>query len=184
MKRNRIIAVFGSSQPGEGSTHYEEARETGRVLASAGFDVLSGGYGGVMEAVSRGAKEAGGHVIGVVTGFFDARGLRANRFVDEVIAERTYASRMLKLVEMADGYVVLRGGSGTLCELFAAWELVRNGSLPPRPVVLVGGCWKRIFSVMAEELGDEPTFASHARMLAFAEHPGEVAALLQNMPLS
>ena len=59
------ITVFGGAQPKEGSEAYEEARELGKLLAERGHAVLTGGYMGTMEAVSRGAHEVGGHVIGV-----------------------------------------------------------------------------------------------------------------------
>ena len=59
------VTVFGGAQPKEGTLAYEEARELGSLLAQRGHTVLNGGYMGTMEAVSRGAHEAGGHVIGV-----------------------------------------------------------------------------------------------------------------------
>ncbi len=59
------VSVFGGSQPKEGDAAYTEAQELGRLLAERGHTVLTGGYIGTMEAVSRGANEAGGHVIGV-----------------------------------------------------------------------------------------------------------------------
>ena len=71
----RIVTVFGSSRPREDHADYEQARLLGRALAEAGFAVCSGGYGGVMEAASRGAKEAGGKTYGVTAEFFK---LKAN----------------------------------------------------------------------------------------------------------
>ena len=62
---SHVISVFGSSAPQPGSADYEAARDLGRRLAEAGFTVQTGGYMGTMEGVSRGANEAGGHVIGV-----------------------------------------------------------------------------------------------------------------------
>jgi uncharacterized protein (TIGR00725 family) len=59
------VSVFGGSQPREGDAAYAEAMELGRLLAERGHIVLTGGYIGTMEAVSRGARQAGGHVIGV-----------------------------------------------------------------------------------------------------------------------
>ncbi|MFN8411896.1 MAG: hypothetical protein U0Z26_05870 [Anaerolineales bacterium] len=59
------VTVLGGAQPKEGTAAYEEARELGKLLAEQGHAVLTGGYMGTMEAVSRGASEAGGHVIGV-----------------------------------------------------------------------------------------------------------------------
>ena len=61
------IAVFGSSEPSDGDPLYERAQRLGHRLAKAGFGVITGGYGGVMEAASRGAYEAGGKSIGVVS---------------------------------------------------------------------------------------------------------------------
>ena len=66
MKRqSEIVTVFGSSRPVAGDAHYAEALELGAALAAKGLVVCSGGYGGVMEAVSRGAKEAGGRTLGI-----------------------------------------------------------------------------------------------------------------------
>ena len=65
MTVSSIISVFGSSLPTEGMSEYAEARELGGILAKSGYIIATGGYRGVMEAASRGASEAGGHVIGV-----------------------------------------------------------------------------------------------------------------------
>ena len=73
MKRQaKIVTVFGSSRPREGDAHYAQARALGAALAEKGFVVCSGGYGGVMEAVSRGAKEAGGRTLGGNGGIFQS----------------------------------------------------------------------------------------------------------------
>src|SRR5438045_9303208 len=72
-----VVTVFGSSRPHEGDADYEEARILGRCLAKHGFFVCSGGYGGVMEAVSRGAKEAGGETLGGTAEFFKAAKINA-----------------------------------------------------------------------------------------------------------
>src|SRR5512141_3056804 len=78
------ITVFGGSQPKEGSSAYNEAMELGRLLAQRGHSVLTGGYIGTMEAVSRGASEAGGHVIGVTCEDIENwRKVAANRWVME-----------------------------------------------------------------------------------------------------
>jgi predicted Rossmann-fold nucleotide-binding protein len=75
MKRQaKIVTVFGSSRPREGDAQYAQARELGAALAEKGIIVCSGGYGGVMEAVSRGAKEAGGRTLAVTAQFFKGRG--------------------------------------------------------------------------------------------------------------
>lgn len=95
----RIISVFGSSAPQPGSGAYEEARRVGELLAQAGFAVATGGYSGTMTAVSQGASEAGGHVIGVTSAQIEQfRPLGPNRWVAEEIKFETLRDRLLHLV--------------------------------------------------------------------------------------
>src|SRR5215813_7302616 len=91
-----IITVFGSSRPREDHADYEEARRLGRALAAAGFAVCSGGYAGVMEAVSRGAKEAGGKTYGVTAEFF--KSAKLNRWVDVEVRKETWEERLFELI--------------------------------------------------------------------------------------
>ena len=76
----KIVTVFGSSRPEAGDGDYEEARALGEALGKRGFAVCTGGYGGTMEAASRGAKEAGGKTYAVTAEFF---GRQANAWVEE-----------------------------------------------------------------------------------------------------
>lgn len=110
------VTIFGSSRPLPGSEEYRIAQETGAMLASGGFTICNGGYGGTMEAAARGAHEAGGHTVGVTAGIFDRR---ANKWIKEVVSTNTLVERLLKLIELGDAYVLLRGGTGTLLELAA-----------------------------------------------------------------
>ena len=97
MKRQaKIVTVFGSSRPREGDAHYAQAYALGAALAEKGLNVCSGGYGGVMEAVSRGAKEAGGRTLAVTAQFFKAR---ANRWVDEEVRVKTWQARLFELIK-------------------------------------------------------------------------------------
>ena len=93
------ITVFGSSRPREGDADYEQARALGRELAARGFRVCSGGYGGVMEAASRGAKESGGRTLAVTAKFFESR---ANVWVDEVHAVATWQERLFELIRLGE----------------------------------------------------------------------------------
>ena len=179
MEQNIKIAVFGSSQPRPGTEQYEKAQQLGRALAEAGWTVVSGGYRGVMEAVSRGAKEAGGSTIGVTTVFFSKKGLKPNDFIDTEIQTPTYADRLLKLTEISDGYVILRGGSGTFTELFFSWELEKNKSIPPRPIVLYGDQWPRIIDFLAGELADELSFSSYLDLLEYASEPEKTVEIIR-----
>jgi len=179
MNKEIKIAVFGSSCPLPGSDRYEEARSVGSALAEAGWTVVTGGYRGVMEAALRGAKEAGGKTIGVTTAFFDSRNLLPNDYVDREIKTPTYTDRLIKLIGMSDGYIVMRGGSGTLTELFLSWELEKNRSIPQRPLILYGGHWKRIIGLLASEMHDEQSFASFLHLLKYSTDADEVVKLIR-----
>jgi uncharacterized protein (TIGR00730 family) len=136
------IAVFGSSEALPGEPLYEQARSVGRLLAEAGFVVVTGGYGGVMEGASRGAAEAGGTAVGVVCGIF--RGRAPNPYLDEIVDTPDLFARTRTLIERARGYVVLEGKSGTLAEVALLWALHRAGSLDRRPVVLLADAWRAL----------------------------------------
>lgn len=135
------IAVFGASEPAAGSPRYREAYDVGRLLALAGFTVLNGGYGGVMEASARGAREAGGRAIGVTTRAFRFRP-GANPFLDEEHSEKDLYARTRRLIEGASGFIVLPGRSGTLAELAFLWALRKADLLGPKPIVLLGSVWE------------------------------------------
>ena len=150
----KLISVFGSSQVGEGSQDYEEARLLGRLLAEAGFTVMNGGYAGTMEAVSRGAKEGGGRVIGVTLQLF-AR-LSANRWLDEEKKMPTYLARLEQLTAASDGCTALKGGVGTLTELSVTWSLLQIRAVPHKPFILLGQHWHRIIDVLSRETSIRP----------------------------
>src|SRR5438093_587576 len=112
------ITVFGGSRVEPGSREYVDAQQLGRALAERGFGVVTGGYNGTMEAVSRGAQEAGGHVVGVTVKVIAENFQRLpNEYLDQEIQTAALLERIDKLVELGAGYVILPGGSGTLAEL-------------------------------------------------------------------
>src|SRR5579862_1383730 len=146
-KHTRIITVFGSSRPEDGHADYLEALELGRSLAAAGFAVCTGGYGGVMEAVSRGARDSGGRVLAVTSSFFRPR---ANRWVQEETRVATWQERLFELVRLGDGYVACKGGTGTLVELAVVWEMLNKGILAGKPFVTLGEFWTPILDRVRE----------------------------------
>jgi uncharacterized protein (TIGR00730 family) len=143
----QIITVFGSSHPRDGHEDYMEALELGRALAAAGFAVCTGGYGGVMEAVSRGASEAGGHVLAVTSTFFKSR---ANAWVKEETTMPTWHERLFELVRVGDGFVACKGGTGTLVELAVVWEMLNKNAIERRPFVVLGDFWMPIIDRVSE----------------------------------
>ncbi len=137
-----LIAVFGSSTAREGEPAYRLAYELGRELARAGAGVMTGGYGGAMEACSRGAAEAGGHVVGVTVELFEKRG-PVNRWVQERVHTPDLFERLRHIVQRADGFIAVPGSIGTLTELFLTWTLLAVNGRPRAPLVLLGEHWPR-----------------------------------------
>jgi hypothetical protein len=149
------VSVFGGSQPREGSTAYAEALALGRLLAEQGHAVLTGGYIGTMEGVSRGASEAGGHVIGVTCEEIEAwRPVRANAWVREERRKKTMLERLEELVSACDAAIALPGGPGTLTEIALTGNLMIVGARRRRPLILVGGGWQSVFDQFLAQLGE------------------------------
>ena len=146
------ITVFGGSQPREGDAAYAEAQELGRLLAQRGHTVLTGGYIGTMEAVSRGASGAGGHVIGVTCAEIERwRGVGANQWVKEERKKETLIERLQALIEGCDAAIALSGGAGTLTEIALMWNLMIVESIHRRPLILVGRGWQSTFDQFFQE---------------------------------
>ncbi|HEY3060823.1 MAG TPA: LOG family protein [Chloroflexota bacterium] len=147
------VTIFGGSRVERGSDEYLAAQQLGHALAKKGFGVVTGGYNGVMEAVSRGAKEAGGTVIGVTVEVIKRNFERApNEWVDQEIQTTALLERIDKLVELGSAYVVLPGGSGTLAELGIVWNLAFLGALHGKPIVVVGKGWEKVLRTLLDEL--------------------------------
>ncbi|MCU0488476.1 MAG: LOG family protein [Anaerolineales bacterium] len=178
----KIVTVFGGSEPRPGDAAYLAAQRLGRFLAEAGFGVASGGYIGTMEAVSRGAAEAGGHVIGVTCAEIEAfRPNRANLWVKEEFRTETLPERILKMIQVCDAAIALPGGSGTLAEVALMWNLLYVRAIPVRPLILVGQEWQTTLSQFIS-LFERFVPPSQADLLAYAADGEAAVALLKNNP--
>ncbi len=162
-----VIAVFGSSQVIDGDAAYEKARLLGRLLARAGLVVLNGGYTGVMEASARGAAETDGVSIGLTLETFRERG--ANPFLTREICSATLFERMAHFVELAEAFVALTGGVGTLAELFTIWNLMQTRQLGPRPFILIGERWPAIIDHLHRNMEVRERDLDFLRMVATPE---------------
>jgi uncharacterized protein (TIGR00730 family) len=134
------IAVYGSSTMRESDPAWRLAYALGGELARAGAAVMTGGYGGIMAACSRGAREAGGHVVGVTVELFEQRG-PVNPWVEERVHTPDLFERLRVIVNRADGFVTVPGSIGTLTELFLTWTLLSVRGRPAAPLVLLGERW-------------------------------------------
>ena len=137
----KIITVFGGAKCNEDSPEYIEAKSLGGQLAEAGFTICTGGYLGIMEAASRGAREKGGRVLGIVMNQFKKE---PNRFLTDKVATDHFYDRLQNLITRSVGFVAMRGGMGTVTEISLVWNKLTTGVIGKRPLVLVGDCWKPV----------------------------------------
>jgi hypothetical protein len=151
---SKRVTVFGGSTPRAGEPAYEEALQLGRLLGQKGCVVLTGGYIGTMEAVSRGAAENSGHVIGVTCDEIETwRQVGPNKWVQEELRFATLRERLYALIENCDAAIALPGGIGTLAEIAVMWSQMQTGASAKRPLILVGDGWRETFEQMHANLG-------------------------------
>jgi uncharacterized protein (TIGR00730 family) len=142
------IGVLGSARLGEDDERWEQARRLGELLANAGFAIVTGGYGGLMAAVSRGAHERGGSVIGLPMGHWG--GVKPNRWNSELRWSTDYGTRINHLLH-CQAIIALPGGVGTLSEMAMAWAAgqTEGRSLP---LILLGACWPPLLQAIRAHL--------------------------------
>jgi uncharacterized protein (TIGR00725 family) len=173
------VTVFGSSMPMPGETAYQEAVKLGDILAKNGHTVLTGGYSGTMEAVSRGATEAGGHVIGVTCAEIERwrNSVTANAWVKEEWRRPTLQDRLMTLIDSGEAALALPGGVGTLLEVMMMWNRLIIKAIPPRPLILIGPGWKTAIQSFLEEQG-QYVVEIDRQFLTYVDNVEEAAAKL------
>jgi uncharacterized protein (TIGR00730 family) len=145
------VCVFGSARTRPGDAEYELGREVGRAIGEAGFAVVTGGGPGTMEAVNRGAREAGTLSVGLNIELPHEQAL--NDYVDVGIEFHYFFTRKLMFVRYSEAIVALPGGFGTLDETFEVLTLIQTHKTPDHPVVLVGSeYWTGLLEWMREQL--------------------------------
>jgi len=140
--------VLGSARLGPDDEAWAVASELGRLLASAGFVVVTGGYGGLMAAVSQGARAAGGHVVGLPMTAWTH--LEPNAWNTDLLWADGYPERLGQLLS-CEAVIALDGGVGTLSELAVAWGARQTEEGAPL-IVAVGERWSRLLAALREEL--------------------------------
>jgi uncharacterized protein (TIGR00730 family) len=147
----RAVTVFGSARTKRDSDEYELGRSIGGALARAGFATMTGGGPGAMEAVNRGASEAGGFSVGLGIELPFEQGL--NPWVDLGVNFRYFFARKTMFIKYSQAFICLPGGFGTLDELFEALTLVQTKKVTKFPVVLFGSkYWGGLYGWIADTL--------------------------------
>jgi len=174
-----VVAVFGAARLAPERPAFRMALALGGAIARRGWTLACGGYGGAMEAASRGAAEAGGRTIGVTCDTLDRAGRRANPWIREEIRRPTARERLMTLVRMADAAVAMDGGIGTLSEIAFFASQIQTGEISPRPLVLLGNVWRNTFASFIKSAGDYLTDADRS-MFIFCPSIDTAVAAIQN----
>jgi uncharacterized protein (TIGR00730 family) len=165
------VTVFGSARFAEDHPYYAMGREVGRRLAEAGFNVMTGGGPGIMEAANRGAREAGGLSIGCNIQLPHEQ--KPNPYLDHFVEFEHFFVRKVMLVKYSSAFVVLPGGFGTLDEAFEVITLIQTHKLESFPVVALGGAyWEQLTEFLTNTLVSEGTISSaDLQLIQLAKSP-------------
>ena len=172
------VTVFGSARVREGHPAYDQGREVGRLLAEAGFAVVTGGGPGVMEAANRGAREGGGLSVGFNIELPHEQ--HSNPYIDIGLTFNHFYARKTMFVKAAEGFVIFPGGFGTLDELFESLTLIQTGKVLHFPVVLFDSrFWQPLLEWISGRLLEEGMISSEdVDLLAVTDDPAEAVATI------
>lgn len=180
LDRKKLV-IFGGSAYAETDQPFIDAEAVGAAAAQAGWTVVNGGYGGTMLACSRGARRAGGHVIGVGCSIFKTK---PNEFCSDVQMTESMLLRLGRLIELGDAYLALPGSTGTLAELALVWELVNKQLLPRRPIMCWGEFWRPVVKIFYGDGLQDPRINTlgiteqRGELITFVQSPAEMVAAL------
>jgi hypothetical protein len=165
------VSIFGSARVGPEHPDYEAAREIGRRFAAAGFAVVTGGGPGLMEAANRGAQEAGGMSVGFNIELPHEQ--QPNPYLDLSLTFRHFYVRKTMFVKVADGFVILPGGFGTMDELFEALTLIQTDKVREFPVVMFDSAyWDGLVDwLRGQVLAEGMISQADARILTVTDDP-------------
>lgn len=145
------VSIFGSARTKPDNIWYKKAEETGSLLVKAGFSVITGGGGGVMEGANKGAAEAGGISIGLNIDLPEEQ--KPNKFQNLSLNFRYFFCRKVMFVKYAHGFIFFPGGYGTMDELFESLVLIQTFKQVQFPVVLMGvDYWNGMIDWMKEKM--------------------------------
>ena len=172
------VTVFGSARFTEDHPYYAMGREVGRRLVEAGFNVMTGGGPGIMEAANRGAREAGGLSIGCNIQLPHEQ--KPNPYLDHFVEFEHFFVRKVMLVKYSSAFVVMPGGFGTLDEAFEVVTLIQTTKLESFPVVALGGkFWDELDAFLRNTMLAEGTISEADRqVISLADSPAKALSVI------
>jgi uncharacterized protein (TIGR00730 family) len=169
------VSIFGSARTHPDDPQYEAAREVSRLLAEAGFAIITGAGPGIMEAANKGAKEGGGQSIGCNIELPFEQG--ANPYVDTLVNFRYFFVRKTMFIKYSNAFIIFPGGFGTLDEAFEALTLIQTGKIYQFPVILFGRhYWAGLIRWIASRvLGEGKISSGDLDLILLTDDPREAA---------
>ena len=170
------VTVFGSARTGPDDPQYHNATEVARLLAEAGFAIITGAGPGIMEAANKGARLGHGKSIGCNIELPFEQG--ANPYVDTLVNFRYFFVRKTMFVKYSVAFIIFPGGFGTLDELFEALTLIQTGKIYQFPVVLFGRhYWAGLVRwLQTRVLGEGKISPGDMDLMLLTDDPAEAAA--------
>lgn len=169
------ITVFGSARCKKDDELYQKTYTLAKLLGKHGFNIITGGGGGVMEAANRGAKEAGVKSVGINIELpFEQK---PNTYSNMKLSYHYFFVRKVMFLKYAMAYIVMPGGFGTLDEFFEAVTLIQTRKMRPFPVILVDSSyWKGLIEWMTEKmLADGKILKEDLDIFRIMDDPQEIA---------
>ena len=173
------VTIYGSARTRAADELYTQTEEIARRLGEAGFSIITGGGGGVMEAANKGALEAGVTSVGLNIELPEEQ--LANAYTNKLITFNHFFVRKVMLVKYATAFIIIPGGLGTLDELTEVLTLMQTHKIKPFPVILFNSKYWQGFlgwlrsSVLAKEFISEEDFS----LLRVCNYPDEVVEAVQ-----
>lgn len=175
------VSIFGSSRVRPGDETYEKAVVIAKKLAENGFNIMTGGGPGIMEAANKGAREVGVKSIG--TNIHLPLEQESNTYADIKVEFKYFFVRKVMLVKYAQAYVGMPGGFGTLDEIFEAITLIQTKRMKPFPVILVGSdYWNSLWDWIQSTLLERKLISSEdMNLVTILDDPDEVVRAIRRV---
>ena len=176
----KAVSIFGSARTPSDDPYYEKARETTRLLAEAGYAIITGAGPGIMEAANRGAKEGGGLSIGLNIEIPMEQ--KSNTYVEKLLSFRYFFCRKVMFVKYAHAFIIFPGGFGTVDEFMESITLIQTRRASRFPVILVGSdYWKGLAEWMKETMaGTKKISESDLAIFRLVDDPATIVRTVQD----
>ncbi len=173
------VTIFGSSRSHPNTSTYKEAEMTAQLLVESGFNVISGGGPGVMEAANKGAAKAGGKSVGLHIHLPNEQ--KPNKYANVPLDFKYFFIRKVMFVKYAVAYIIMPGGFGTLDELFESLTLIQTQRIRSFPVILMdSNYWKGLLDWIKGTMLKEKTISeSDLEIFSVVDTPEEAVGIIK-----